>query len=115
MASLVSCSTHNFKIITTFEMIFFLEFVTKHSVMNIQFLFRKFICKLCDVMKKQASYYLDLQGVPKKISLQPMFEFLTLGGVFLGVKNKSEGCLQKKNSIWRDIVSIRGGGGKKNL
>ena len=27
----------------------------------------------------------------------------------------AKGCLQKKNSIWRDIVPIRGGGGKENL
>ena len=26
-----------------------------------------------------------------------------------------KGCLQKKNSIWRDIVPTRGGGGKKPL
>ena len=53
-----------------------------------------------------------LQGVPKKIWFKPIFEFLTLGGVFLGVKNNSKnfgnkkklGCLgrlsfEKKNKL----------------
>ena len=31
--------------------------------------------------------YVDLQGVPKKIGLLSSFEFLGLGGEFLGVKN----------------------------
>ena len=30
------------------------------------------------------------QGVPKKVSVKPIFEFQTLGGVFLGVKNNSK-------------------------
>ena len=44
-----------------------------------------------------------LQGVPRRMLLLSGFEFLTLGGVFLGVKNKSKnfgnqkilGCLAK--------------------
>ena len=35
----------------------------------------------------------DIQGVPKKISLQLMFECLTLGGVLLGVENNSKNFL----------------------
>ena len=31
-----------------------------------------------------------LQGVPKKIGLLSSFEFLSLGGVFLGVKSNSK-------------------------
>ena len=39
----------------------------------------------------------NLQGVPKKIRFKPIFEFLTLGGVFLGVKNNSKNFGNKKN------------------
>ena len=35
------------------------------------------------------SNQLQLQGVPKKMHLLSSFEFLTLGEVFLGVKNNS--------------------------
>ena len=38
-----------------------------------------------------------LQGVPKKMWFKPIFEFLTLGGVFLGVKNNSKNFGTKKN------------------
>ena len=38
-----------------------------------------------------------LQGVPKKIRFKPIFEFLNLGGVFLGVKNNSKNIGNKKN------------------
>ena len=38
----------------------------------------------------------ELQGVPKKMSLLSGFEFLTLGGVFLGVKNNSKNFGNKK-------------------
>ena len=38
-----------------------------------------------------------LQGVPKKMLLLSSFEFLTLGGVFLGVKNNSKNFGNKKN------------------
>ena len=38
-----------------------------------------------------------LQGVPKKIVILSGFEFLTLGGVFLGVKNNSKNSGNKKN------------------
>ena len=31
-----------------------------------------------------------LQGVPKKMVILSGFEFLTLGGVFIGVKNNSK-------------------------
>ena len=34
-----------------------------------------------------------LQGVPKKMVILSGFEFLTLGGVFLGVKNNSKNFL----------------------
>ena len=37
--------------------------------------------------------YEDLQGVPKKIWFKPIFEFLNLGGVFLGVKKNSKNFL----------------------
>ena len=37
-----------------------------------------------------------LQGVPKKMSLLSGFEFLTLWGVFLGVKNNSKNFGNKK-------------------
>ena len=40
-----------------------------------------------------------LQGVPKKIGLLSSFEFLDLGGVFLGVKNNSKNFGNKKK-IW---------------
>ena len=35
-------------------------------------------------------------GCPKKIRFKPIFEFLTLGGVFLGVKNNSKNFGNKK-------------------
>ena len=38
-----------------------------------------------------------IQGVPKKVSVKPIFEFETLGGVFLGVKNNSKNFGNKKN------------------
>ena len=41
--------------------------------------------------------YVDLQGVPKKMVIWKGFEFLTLGGVFLGVKNNSKNFGNKKN------------------
>ena len=37
-----------------------------------------------------------LQGVPKKMVIWKGFEFLTLGGVFLGVKNNSKNFGNKK-------------------
>ena len=39
-----------------------------------------------------------IQGVPKKVSVKPIFKFQTLGGVFFGVKNNS------KNFGNKDIV-----------
>ena len=39
-----------------------------------------------------------LQGVPKKVSVKPIFEFQTSGWVFLGVKNNSKNFGNKKNS-----------------
>ena len=41
--------------------------------------------------------FLDLQGVPKKMVILSDFEFLTLGGVFLRVKNNSKNSGTKKN------------------
>ena len=35
-------------------------------------------------------------GCPKKMSIKPIFEFQTLGGVFLGVKNNSKNFGNKK-------------------
>ena len=36
-------------------------------------------------------------GCPKKIRFKPIFDFLNLGGVFLGVKNNSRNFGNKKN------------------
>ena len=43
-------------------------------------------------------YKLDyrIQGVPKKVSVKPIFKFQTLGGVFFGVKNNSKNFGNKK-------------------
>ena len=38
-----------------------------------------------------------LQGVPKKMWFKPIFEFSTMGRVFLGVKNNSKNFGNKKN------------------
>ena len=47
-----------------------------------------------------------LQGVPKKIGLLSSFEFLDLGGVFLGVKNNSKNFGNKKNiGLYSKILS----------
>ena len=49
---------------------------------------------------------LKLQGVPKKIGLLSSFEFLGLGGVFLGVKNNSKNFGNKKNiGLYSKILS----------
>ena len=39
----------------------------------------------------------NLQGVPKKMVIMSGFEFLTLGGVFLGVKKNSKNSGTKNN------------------
>ena len=45
-------------------------------------------------------------GCPKKIGLLSSFEFLGLGGVFLGVKNNSKNFGNKKNiRLFRKILS----------
>ena len=44
-------------------------------------------------------YALELTGCPKKMLLLSSFEFLTLGRVFLGVKNNSKNFGNKKNII----------------
>ena len=50
--------------------------------------------------------YVDLQGVPKKIGLLSSFEFLGLGGEFLGVKNNSKNFGNKKNmGLFSKILS----------
>ena len=41
-------------------------------------------------------FFGKLQGVPKKMVIRKGFEFLTLGGVFLGVKNNSKNFGNKK-------------------
>ena len=51
----------------------------------------------CSVENTTSLQNLYLQGVPKKIRFKPIFEFLTLGGVFLGVKNNSKNFGNKKN------------------
>ena len=42
-------------------------------------------------------FFGQIQGVPKKIILKLIFEFLSLGGVFLGVKHNSKNFGNKKN------------------
>ena len=47
-----------------------------------------------------------LQGVPKKIGILSSFDFLGLGGVFLGVKNNSKNFGNKKNiGLFSKILS----------
>ena len=47
-----------------------------------------------------------IQGVPKKIGILSSFEFLGLGGVFLGVKNNSKNFGNKKNiGLYSKILS----------
>ena len=49
---------------------------------------------------------MNLQGVPKKIGILSSFEFLGLGGVFLGVKNNSKNFGNKKNiGLYSKILS----------
>ena len=49
-------------------------------------------------MEKRTHKQTDIAtGCPKKIRFKPIFEFLTLGGVFLGVKNNSKNFGNKKN------------------
>ena len=43
--------------------------------------------------------YYTLQGVSKKIIFKLIFEFLSLGGLFLGVKNNSKNFGNKKNIV----------------
>ena len=47
-------------------------------------------------MNNIVEMYHKLQGVPKKNGILSSFEFLYLGGVFLGVKNNSENFGNKK-------------------
>ena len=47
-------------------------------------------------MNNIVEMYHKLQGVPKKIGILSSFEFLYLGGVFLGVKNNSENFENKR-------------------
>ena len=57
-------------------------------------------CNLCVAVGVpwNINYHLwvNLQGVPKKMVIRKGFEFLTLGGVFLGVKNNSKNFGNKK-------------------
>ena len=48
-----------------------------------------------------------LQGVPKKMWFKPIFEFLTLGVVFSGVKNNSNNFGNKIKKKWRKMDFIR--------
>ena len=41
--------------------------------------------------------HMELQGVPKKMWSKLIFEFFTMGRVFLGVKNNSKNFGNKKN------------------
>ena len=60
---------------------------------------RKFIENLRKFVAKSIIIFIKIiQGVPKKVSVKPIFEFQTLGGVFLGVKNNSKNFENKKNS-----------------
>ena len=53
-------------------------------------------------------YLVYVQGVLEKIFLLSGFEFLTLGGVFLGVKNNSKNFGNKKNiGLFSKILSRR--------
>ena len=65
---------------------FAVSFLSAKSYNNIDF-HSSGSCKLPNIL------YLYLQGVPKKIVILSGFEFLTLGGVFLGVKNNSKNFL----------------------
>ena len=42
-------------------------------------------------------YSRNIQGVPKKITFKHIIQFLSLGGVFLGVKNNSDNFGNQKN------------------
>ena len=62
-------------------------FLSSYKLLSfLNFLKDEFIC-----------YTKYVQGVPKKISLQLLFKFLSMGGVFLGVKNNSLSFENKKN------------------
>ena len=50
------------------------------------------------MLNRKVKCNVHIQGVPKKVSVKPIFEFQTLGGVFLGVKNNSKNFGNKKNS-----------------
>ena len=71
------------------------------------------VCPLLVSKGKKSQHYfniakqsLKLQGVPKKIGILSSFEFLYLGGVFLGVKNNSENFGNKKYiGFYRKILS----------
>ena len=55
---------------------------------------------------KQSPNIGQVQGVPKKIGILSSFEFLDLGGVFLGVKNNSKNFGNKKNiGLYSKILS----------
>ena len=57
-------------------------------------------------MNNIVEMYHKLEGVPKKIGILSSFEFLYLGGVFLGVKNNSENFGNKKYiGFYRKILS----------
>ena len=52
----------------------------------------------CDLVNIKEDFHPQyLQGVPKKIGILSSFEFLGLGGVFLGVKNNSKNFGNKEN------------------
>ena len=57
-----------------------------------------FIIFRCNNNFTTTNVCLYIQDVPKKVSVKPIFEFQTLGGVFLGVKNNSKDFENKKNS-----------------
>ena len=47
----------------------------------------------------------NIQGVPKKVSVKPIFKFQTLGGVFFGVKNNSKNFGNKDFRFFSKILS----------
>ena len=67
-------------------------------------------CNLCVAVGVpwNINYHLwvNLQGVPKKMVIWKGFEFLTLGGVFLEVKNNSKNFGNKKDiGLYSKILS----------
>ena len=56
----------------------------------------RFYQMILSTKQRKSEVEVFLQGVPKKMVIWKGFEFLTLGGVFLGVKNNSKNFGNKK-------------------